>query len=232
MFLRFPLTGRLRWLAAAYCLACTVHVQAATFSGNASISINDPTGALSADPANNALTVSCWFRLSIPSSTNLTDNLVVLMDRTDGNEAATFSYEIRFNIFNGNLEFLANGTTGTITSKLIDRPYLDRWYHLAVVRQQSAFAAYVDGRQLALFPSVNLGNAVGGGLSIGGVSGNSRLFLGDIVEVAIYQAALNTSQIQDRMFKDQRASANLKGYYKLAYSTNVADLYRNSLLSG
>lgn len=227
MFLRFLLTERLRWLAAACCLACTVHVQAATFSGGASISANDPTGALSADTVNNALTVSCWFRLSIPSSTNLTENLVILMDRTDGNEAATFSYEIRFNIFNGNLEFLANGATGTITNKLIDRPYLDRWYHVAVVRQQSAFTAYIDGRQLASFPSVSIGNAAGGGLSIGGISGNSRLFLGDIVEVAIYQTPLSQNVIQDRMFKDQRASANLKGYYKLAYSTNAADFYRN-----
>ena len=68
---------------------------------------------------------------------------------------------------------------------------------------------------------------MGSGLSIGGISGNSRLFQGDIVEVAIYQAALNTSQIQDRMFKDQRTLPNLKGYYKLAYSTNAADFYRN-----
>jgi RHS repeat-associated protein len=153
------------------------------------------------------------------------------MDRTDGNENANFSYEVRFNIFSGNIEFLAHGSLGAITNTLIARPYLDRWYHVAVVRQQSSFTAYVDGRQLNTFPAFDIGNAVGGGLAIGGVSGNSRLFLGDVVEVAIYQAFLSTSQIQDRMFKDQRTFANLKGYYKLAYSTNAADFYRNYVSS-
>ena len=47
------------------------------------------------------------------------------------------------------------------------------------------------------------------------------------MEAAIYQSALNTSQIQDRMFKDQRSFANLKGYYKLAASTNASELYHN-----
>ena len=226
-FLRFLGGSAFLRLAAVCNLTCIFHAPAATFSGNGSISANDPTGALSADPANNALTVSCWFRLSIPSSTILTENLVVLMDRTDGNESANYSYEVRFNIFNANIELLARGASGAMTNTLIARPYLDRWYHVAVVRQQSAFAAYVDGRQLALFPSTSIGSAVGGGLSIGGISGNSRLFRGDIVEVAIYQAALSQNLIQDRMFKDQRTFANLKGYYKLAYSTNTADLYRN-----
>lgn len=208
------------------CLCLSVTGYAATFSGTASISANDPLNALSADSVNNALTVSCWFRISIPSSTNLTENMVLLMDRTDGNESANFSYQIRFNIYTGNIEFLARGSGGGITNTLIVRPYLDRWYHVAVVRAQSAFTAYVDGRQLASFPSLNIGNAVGGGLSIGGISGNLRLFLGDIVEVAIYQFAMPQNLIQDRMFKDQRTFPNLKGYYKLAYSTNAAD-YRN-----
>jgi len=204
-----------------------ITARAATFPGNASISANDPLNTLSADAVNNALTVSCWFRISIPSSTNLTDNMVLLMDRTDGNEGANFSYQIRFNIYTGNIEFMARGSGGAITNTLIVRPYLDRWYHVAVVRQQSAFTAYVDGRQLASFPSASIGNAVGGGLSVGGISGNSRLFMGDIVEVAIYQSALGQNLIQDRMFKDQRTFPNLKGYYKLAYSTNSTDFYRN-----
>ena len=216
-------------LSGFWLLASATH--ASTFSGSASISASDPSGALSADPANNTLTVSCWFRLSIPSSTNLTDNLTILMDRTDGNESANFSYEVRFNIFNANIEFLARGASGAITNTLIARPYLDRWYHVAVVRQQSSFTAYVDGRQLALFPSTSIGNAVGGGLAVGGIAGNSRLFLGDIVEVAVYQAALSQNLIQDRMFKDQRSFANLKGYYKLAYSSNTNDLYRNYVSS-
>jgi hypothetical protein len=217
--------------AACFFASVIIQARAATFSGNASISASDPTGALSADSANNTLTVSCWFRLSIPSSTNLTENLVILMDRTDGNESANFSYQIRFNISNGNIEFVARGSSGAITNALIAQPYLDRWYHVAVVRQQSAFTAYVDGRQLSSFPSANIGSAVGGGLSIGGISGNSRLFQGDIVEATIYQSPLSTSQIQDRMFKDQRTFPNLKGYYKLAYSTNATDLYHNFVAS-
>jgi len=213
------------------CLFLALTGNAATFSGTASISANDPLNALSADAVNNALTVSCWFRISIPSSTNLTENMILLMDRTDGNESANFSYQIRFNIYTGNIEFMARGSGGAITNTLIVRPYLDRWYHVAVVRAQSAFTAYIDGRQLASFPSLNIGNAVGGGLSIGGISGNSRLYLGDIVEVAIYQSALGQNLIQDRMFKDQRTFPNLKGYYKLAYSTNTADFYRNYVTS-
>ena len=201
--------------------------RAATFPGNASILANDSTNALSANPANNALTVSCWFRISIPSSTNLTENMVILMDRTDGNIGANYSYLVQFNIFNGNVEFLANGSSGAITNTLISHPYLERWYHVAVARQQSAFSAYVDGRQLSAFSSTSIGSAVGAGLAIGGVAGNSRPFFGDIVEVAIYQANLTQSQIQDRMLKDQRTFANLKGYYKFAYSTNSADLYHN-----
>lgn len=153
------------------------------------------------------------------------------MNRTDGNEGANSSYQIRFNITNGNIEFLARGASGNITNTLIEHPYLERWYHVAVVRSQSAFTAYVDSRQLASFPSVNIGNAVGSGLAIGGVSGNSRLFQGDIVEVAVYQAALSQNLIQDRMFKDQRSFANIKGYYKLAYSTNASDFYRNFVSS-
>ncbi len=219
-------------LPALWLLASALCSPAATFPGNASIVVaNDQTGALTANPANNTLTVSCWFRISIPSSTNVTDNMVMLMDRSDGNESANFSYLVRLNVFNGNIEFLARGASGAITNTLIARPYLDRWYHVAVVRQQGAFSGFVDGRQLALFPAFDIGNAAGSGLSVGGIAGNSRLFMGDIVEVAIYQSTLSGNVIQDRMFKDQRSFANLKGYYKLAYSTNAADFLRNFVSS-
>lgn len=212
-------------LLSAFCLMTSIG-HAATFSGNASVSVNDPDGELNWKPAN-ALTVSGWFRISIPSATNLTQNMVILMGRTDGNDSASHSYQVRFNSFTGNIEFVARGESGAFTNTLIARPYLERWYHVAIVRQSSVYSAYVDGRQLASFPSVNIGNGGGNGLAIGGITGNSRLFMGDIIEVAVYQAALTTSQIQDRMFRDQRTFANLRGYYKLAASTNDADLYRN-----
>ena len=228
--MRFSRIGASNWggcliIAFFWLLAAGVH--GATFPGSASLSVADSTGALSANPTNNALTVSCWFRISIPSSTVLSENMVILMDRTDGNENGNFSYEIRLNAYTGSIDFLARGTSGAINNTLIARPYLDRWYHVAVVRQQSAFTAYVDGRQLATFPSSAISSAVGGGLSVGGISGNSRCFLGDIVEVAIYQGSLNQSQIIDRMLKDQRTFANLKGYFKLGFSTNSADCYHN-----
>lgn len=216
-------------LSGLWLLTSAAH--AATFSGNASISASDPGGDLNWKPANNALTVSCWFRISIPSGTNLTENMVILMGRADGNEGASYSYLVRFNVFNGNVEFSARGESGAFTNTLIARPYLDRWYHVAVVRQASSFSAYVDGRQLTAFPFTSIGDGGGNGLAIGGVSGNSRLFLGDIVEVAIYQSPLSQNVIQDRMFKDQRLFANIKGYYKLAYSTNDADLLHNFALA-
>ncbi|MSU57235.1 MAG: LamG domain-containing protein [Pedosphaera sp.] len=201
-------------------------VQAATFSGNASISANDSTNALSANPANNLLTVSCWFKLVVPSGTNITENMTILMDRTDGNEAQNFSYLLRFNATTGVIEYLTRGATGAYTNTLIARPYLDRWYHVAVVRQNSLLYFYVDGRALSPDAAI-IGSAVGGGLSIGGITGNSQLFRGEIIEVAVYRAVLDADTIRQRMFRDQRTFANLTGYYKLGFSTNSADLYRN-----
>ena len=199
-------------------------MMAATFTNSASIKADDSTGALTS--ASGPFTVSCWFRISVPSSLNLTENMNILMDRTDGNEGANFAYLFRYNVDNGNVEFVTRGTSGIYTNTLIRHPYVERWYHVAMIRSGSSFTAFVDGRPS---PSelIAVGASGGAGLSIGGVSGTSKLFYGDIIEVAFYNSALSSGLIQDRMFKDQRTFPNIKGYYKLGFATNSADFYRN-----
>ncbi|MEI7731823.1 MAG: LamG-like jellyroll fold domain-containing protein [Verrucomicrobiota bacterium] len=198
---------------------------AATFNGAASIKVDDPNNALTS--TSGVFTVSCWVRIAIPSSVNLTENMVILMDRTDGNESANYSYQIRFNYQNGRLEFLSKGATSSTTNTLIANPYLERWYHLAVVRNGTSLTTYVDGRQISNITGLNLGSTTGSGLSIGGINGNARLFYGDINEVAIYRKELLLTYIQANMFKDQTSADYIVGYYKLGYSTNSADNYRN-----
>jgi len=41
----------------------------------------------------------------------LSDNMDILMDRTDGNESATFSYLIRYNYTNNAIEFVTHGAS-------------------------------------------------------------------------------------------------------------------------
>ncbi|MEK7678326.1 MAG: LamG-like jellyroll fold domain-containing protein, partial [Verrucomicrobiota bacterium] len=136
-------------------------------------------------------------------------------------------------MFSGNVEFSTKGTSGTYASTLIERPYLERWYHVAVVRQSESFSGYVDGRQV--FSSTgNVGDAKStDGLSIGGwnATGSKRYyFFGDIQEVAVYQSFTDRNFINEYMFADQPAndsSQKLKGYFKLGFSTNSADRLRN-----
>jgi RHS repeat-associated protein len=199
---------------------------AATFTNNASIQVtSDPSGSLTS--ASGVFTVSCWFRISVPSSATISDNMDILMDRSDGNEGANFSYLLRYNYINNAVEFVTKGSTTSYSKTLIQNPYLQRWYHVAVTRSGASFTCYVDGRPILPSDSANVGSTVGAGLSIGGVNGNSKQFSGDIVEAAIYSQALSQSVIQSRMFQDQRNFQNLKGYYKLGFSTNASDYYHN-----
>lgn len=155
------------------------------------------------------------------------------MDRSDGNESANFSYLLRYNYTNGTIEFVTHGVSGTYSKVLIQNPYLERWYHVAVTRTGNSgigiFTTYVDGRALSPFNDpANLGNTTGSGLAIGGVSGNARQFYGDIIEVAIYNTgSFQLGDIQNLRFADARSlfQNNLKGYYKLGYSTNTADYH-------
>jgi RHS repeat-associated protein len=154
----------------------------------------------------------------------------ILMDRADGDESQNFSYLLRYNVSSGNVEFVTRGLSGTTyTETLINSPYIERWYHVAVVRNGSTVSAYVDGNAVSLKDTdfSSIGDTTGNGLAIGGVGGNSKLFYGDIIEAAIYSSALSQSQILTYMFQDQRNVRNLQGYYKLGYSTNANDFYHN-----
>lgn len=201
-------------------------LQAASFTNNARVEIQDPSGGLSWNTSNAAQTVSCWVKLSVPSSATLSDNMTILVDRTSGSESDPLGYLIRYNIFTGNIEYFARGASGDYTNALVSRPYLERWYHLAVVRQNDNFEGYVDGRQV-FSSSGSVGNSSNNnGVSIGGW-GSGKYLYGEVQEVAIYQSALSQEFITENMLKDQPALPELKGYFKLGYSTNGADFYKN-----
>lgn len=149
------------------------------------------------------------------------------MDRSDGNESANFSYLLRYSIASNTIEFVTQGSSGRYVKALIQNPYLERWYHVAVSRSGSSFNSYVDGRPVLPSDNASVGTTTGSGVAVGGINGSSKQFYGDIIEAAIYSSALSQSIIQQRMFQDQRAFSNLKGYYKFGYSTNSADFYHN-----
>jgi RHS repeat-associated protein len=208
----------------------TSAVNAAIFSGNVRLEVTDPTGGLSWNSSANAMMVQCWFKISIPSGTNLTENMTILVNRRTGTQADPHAFLIQYNLQSGNVEFSARGS-GAFTNALIARPYLERWYHVAVVRQGEAFSAYVDGR-FAFSTSASVGNAATTeGISIGGW-GNGKYLFGEVQEVSIYQNVPPDPQafIVQNMFSSQPTndpSLSLKGYFPLAYSTNSADQYKN-----
>ncbi len=207
---------------------CVGH--AALFPGNARLEVTDSTGGLSWNSSANAMIVQCWFKISIPSGTNLTENMTILVNRLTGSQADAHAYLIQFNINTGNIEFSARGT-GLYTNTLIARPYLERWYHVAVVRQGEVFTGYTDGR-LMFSSGGTVGNStVTQGVSIGGW-GSSQYLYGEVQEVSVYQSVPTDAQafIVQNMFSSQPTndpSLNLKGYFPLAFSTNTADQFRN-----
>lgn len=199
---------------------------AGSFPGNARVEISDPTGGLSWSNSANALTVQCWFKLSIPSGLTLADNMTILVNRTNGTTADPHAYHLWYDKAGGNIQFSTRGTTFW-QGVLIPKPRLDRWYHVAVVRNGASLTAFVDGQSVTGLPAFNAGDSRStSGVSIGGW-GDARYLYGEVQEVAIYQTELQASQIFERLFRDQRAEANLHGYYKLGYSTNSGDFYKN-----
>lgn len=198
---------------------------AVTFTNNARIEISDPTGSMSWRP-NGSLTVACWFKFTIPSGATIANELTILANRTNSDSSATHGYYIYFNPATGAVEFSARGTTGQYKQTLIDRPYVDRWYHVAVAMQTNAFWSYVDGRLLDPGTGTPGNTSTTNGISIGGW-GAGKYLLGEVQEVAIYEQVLSGGDIQGIMFQDQRDNGNLVGYYKLGVSTNTADLLRN-----
>jgi RHS repeat-associated protein len=216
-------------LAFAMLLSSTAHFRAATFPGNASIEVADPSGALTWNSNINALTVSCWFKLSIPSGVSVTQDMAILVNRRTGTLNDPHAFAIYLNHTTGNVEFSSHGTGSEAPRILIERPYLERPYHVAVIRDGSNLHAYVDGREV-----LNVATAVGDshttdGVSIGGW-GNGNYLLGEVQEVAIYQAALSQEFITQYLFSDQPTASfpdELKGYYKLAFSQTTADELKN-----
>ena len=206
-------------LTAGFCLLNFI-THAATFPGNADLTVSDPTGALSWNTTNHVLTVQCWFEISVPSGANVTQNMTILVNGTSGSESQ-FAYLVRYNISNGNVEFVAQGNSGSYTNTLIQQPYLERWYHVAVVEQQSGFLCYVDGQEVPTSPG-SIGNSRNtSGLSIGGWGGSQYLY-GEVQEVSVYQTALSPSFITEYMFESQPTNyPTLKAYFPLAYSTNA-----------
>ncbi len=235
----FPLTPSLRGALGPLILVAlltapvvfSTAARAAAFSGNARIEIDDG-GKLSWNTTTNALTVSCWFKLAIPTGTNLTENMTILVNRRTGDDNSPHAYQVRFNIYTGNLEFTTRGASGAYTNTLIERPYLERWYHVAVVRSADNFTGFLDGRQIFNAASASIGSsATSDGVSVGGLGGGRYLF-GEVQEVAIHQRALSQEIIVENMFANQPLIPELIGYYKLAYATNTTDQLRNFAPNG
>ncbi len=157
--------------------------------------------------------------------------MTILVNQSSLADKSPYPFLIRFNASNGNLEFVSKGTADTFVGTLVERPYLDRWYHAAVVKQNDSFGGYLDGRQVFTGTKA-IGSAVGSGLSIGGW-GSGRYLSGEVQEVAIYQEAVSPSFIRRFMFVDQPADSvtTLRAYFKLGYSTNSAATLTNSAAS-
>ena len=202
-------------------------------SDNARIEVTDSTGSLgwnppAITPTPNALTVMAWVKISLPSNTTLSENMTVLANRRTSDWNQPYAYRFYFNISTGNLEFTARGTSVLTPIILVPHPYLDRWYHLAVVRNGTTYTPYVDGRSMQSW-SQDIGNAANtDGLSVGGFKGGEK-FWGEVQEVAVFQQALTRSTISTQMFKDIAAASfpKMTGYYKLGYSATPADNLKN-----
>lgn len=201
-----------------------------TASDNARLEVTDTMGGLSWNPPatpSTALTVMAWVKISIPTGTELTADMTILGNRKTLDWNQPHAWRFYFNINTGNIEFSARGTSSLTPIKLVERPYLDRWYHLAVVRSNTTYTAYVDGRALAPY-SQDIGNSTTtDGISIGGFKGGEK-FWGEIQEAAIIQSSQNATAINTNRLRDIPSTyTGLKGYYKLAYSATPADNTKN-----
>ncbi len=216
-------------LTAAILGAGVLSGRGVTFTNNACLMVtNDPAKSLTS--TSGVFTVACWFRLTVPSSLPVTEDMTLFMDRADGDESANYSFLLRVNTTSGALEFLSKGTSSSASKQLLDSLFVGRWYHLAVTKTSGGvLTGYIDGKQV-FQAGVTLGDTTGSGFAIGGFNGTSKLFYGDIIEVSLYDVDLQYQDIRDMMFSDQRLSPfpdSLRAYYKLGYSTNAADNLAN-----
>jgi RHS repeat-associated protein len=207
---------------------------AGIFSGNARVEISDPNGELSlSTSATPRLTVQCWFKISIPSGVSLSDNMTILVNRTNGTTGDPHAYNLWYDKDAHNIQFSTKGTGPSLWQAILipDTKFiLGRWYHVAVVRDETAVAAYVDGQFATNTTDLaSIGNSRStNGVSIGGW-GNGKYLYGEVQEVSIYQLALDLeTQIKLWMYTPQPSDVpQQKGYYKLGVSTNSDDYYKN-----
>ncbi len=200
----------------------------ASFDGQSRVEIADPSGGLSWNSTNAALTVSCWLRIVVPSDVRISKDMTVLVDRREGGEGDPCAYLIEYDVLSGNLQFVTHDGSAAATNALVERPYLNRWYHVAIVRDGSVLDGYVDGYE-AFQDTISVGDGVANtnGVSIGGWGDNGTHFHGDIQEVAVYRKALSQTLIRDRMFEDQDGLSLLTGYYKLSHATDPAERFKS-----
>ena len=213
--------------------------KAATFNGSGYVYAADTTGGLSWNNAAGAkaLTVSCWFKLSFPSSFTLSQPMVIMAYGNDlnwnGTEwSQTHPYALYLNPNTGDVDFSTKGTGGNYSKPVVQRPYLERWYHVAVVRTGNAVAGYVDGRQVFSESTAADNTARSAGLVIGGTSSNYQ-FRGEIQEAQVWQSKVEATLIAENLYNDLVPAdwPPLKGYYKLAFSTTAADQLKNYAVS-
>ena len=107
------------WLASIVWLLLSP-AQAGIFRGNARLEVTDSSGGLSWNSSANAMIVQCWFKVSIPSGTNLTDNMTILVNRLTGSQSDPHAYLIQFNINTGNYILLDFGPL--IQSRIEESP--------------------------------------------------------------------------------------------------------------
>ncbi len=198
---------------------------AAVFDGTGRVEVVDPSGALSWNPTANSMTVSCWFKLSVPTGVSLSKNMVILANARRSDATRAFAYLVQFNIATGNVEFTARGASALPTQTLVERPYLDRCYHVAVTRTGTEFTGYLDGRrQFNVFSDIG-SSANTNGVFIGGTPDDSAHLHGEVLEVAIYQSPLPQDVIAGFMLAPQPVAHStlgtlLRGYFKLGGTPN------------
>lgn len=210
---------------------------AATFDGAARLSVTDTTQSLTWHAASNALTVSCWVKFSIPTGVNVTENMMILVDRNTGTWSSNqlvenHAYAIYWSSTTGNIEFSTRGPGGYYSKSLVQSPFLERWYHLAVVRSGSTIVGYVDGRRVFSDP-ISVGDSKStDGMSIGGI-GTGMYLRGEAQEAQVFRYALDQPTISDNRFLNLVPGdwSTLMGYYKLAYSPDPTNYLRNHAAS-
>ena len=230
-----PLLSALGLLCSLLCPPPSV--LAAAFPGNARVEINDSTGGLGWSTVTTALTVQCWCKISIPSGVTPNENMTILVNRRTGTSTTVpYAYHLFYDIAKNSIEFATRGKTGVSRQEtLLAAPFLDRWYHLAIVRDGDSLWGYVDGQETS-YPSLTVGDTGSAdGVSIGGwgTAGNGQYLYGEVQEVSVYQAVRSKTLIGDYMFEDQPvANPALRAYYKLSFSQSASNRLSNLAVNG